>query len=302
MPISCYLTRFRTNDWLSIWLSYQYVCSRLFDLLNTILITFLATTTYGIYLEGRGKFITAAEWWYLNEETHALDDFERLSVITSKHIIVLTLWKTAIMIKALITFVIKQALWSMGLLPDTWNCGLRMRRECRERFPRHQLQRKPLVSNPGMHHGTCVTHVPWCMSGSLTCGGRGKRSRHSRRMRNPQFYVSGKRPIWTSLLFLTINTKVISIIIEAYPQLKRLMCSLRSSRQALIGLATVRRWKQAIAWGSVNVTHDLFRHIVFDICVCTHLSTKMYAYDFISFIFQTVTTYTMSTKTGTRFD
>ena len=25
---------------------------------------------------------------------------------------------------------------------------------------------------------------------------RGKRSRHSRRMRNPQFYVSGKRPIW----------------------------------------------------------------------------------------------------------
>ena len=23
------------------------------------------------------------------------------------------------------------------------------------------------VSDPGMHHGTCVTHVPWCMSGSL---------------------------------------------------------------------------------------------------------------------------------------
>ena len=54
------------------------------------------------------------------------------------------------------------------------------------------LQRKPLVSNPGKHHGTCVTHVPWCMSGSLTRGG-GKRSRHSRSMRNPQFCVSGKR-------------------------------------------------------------------------------------------------------------
>ena len=25
--------------------------------------------------------------------------------------------------------------WPMGLLPDTKNCGLRMRRECRERFP-----------------------------------------------------------------------------------------------------------------------------------------------------------------------
>ena len=38
-------------------------------------------------------------------------------------------------------------------------------------FSRHRLQRKPLVSDPGIHHGTCVTHVPWCMSGSLTCGG-----------------------------------------------------------------------------------------------------------------------------------
>ena len=36
-------------------------------------------------------------------------------------------------------------------------------------FPRRRFQRKPLVSDPGMHHGTCVTHVPWCMSGSLTC-------------------------------------------------------------------------------------------------------------------------------------
>ena len=26
----------------------------------------------------------------------------------------------------------------------------------------------PQVSDPDMHHGTCVTHVPWCMPGSLT--------------------------------------------------------------------------------------------------------------------------------------
>ena len=56
----------------------------------------------------------------------------------------------------------------MGLLPDTQNGGLRMRREC---FPGHRLQRKPLVGDPGMHHGTCVTHVPWWMSGLLTPGG-----------------------------------------------------------------------------------------------------------------------------------
>ena len=56
------------------------------------------------------------------------------------------------------------------------------------------------VSDPEMHHGACVTHVPWCMPGSLTSGffwrrWRGKRSRYSWRMRNPQFYVSGWRPI-----------------------------------------------------------------------------------------------------------
>ena len=35
-------------------------------------------------------------------------------------------------------------------------------------FPRRRLQSKQLACDPGMHHGTCVTHVPWCMSGSLT--------------------------------------------------------------------------------------------------------------------------------------
>ena len=58
----------------------------------------------------------------------------------------------------------------------------------------------PRVSDLDMHHGTCITHMPWCMPGSLTVGFfwsrfRGKHSRHSRRMCNPQFYLSGKRPI-----------------------------------------------------------------------------------------------------------
>ena len=38
-------------------------------------------------------------------------------------------------------------------------------------FPATRFLRKKLVIDPGMHHGTCVTHVPWCMSGSLTRGG-----------------------------------------------------------------------------------------------------------------------------------
>ena len=65
------------------------------------------------------------------------------------------------------------------------------------------------VSDPNMHYGMCVTHVPWCMPGSLTSGflwsrWRGERSRHSWRMRNPQIYVSGKRPIEMLSAWLTL--------------------------------------------------------------------------------------------------
>ena len=70
---------------------------------------------------------------------------------------------------------------------------VRMRRECRERFPRHRRWAIP----------TCITARAWrtcrdaCrdrqLSVSFEIGGGGKRSRHSRRMRNLQFYVSGKR-------------------------------------------------------------------------------------------------------------
>ena len=65
----------------------------------------------------------------------------------------------------------------------------------------------PRVSDPDMHHGTCVTHVPWCMLGSLTSGflwsrWREKRSQHSQRINNPQFQVSGNRPIHRSCSFV----------------------------------------------------------------------------------------------------
>ena len=45
---------------------------------------------------------------------------------------------------------------AIGLLPYAQKYGLRMHRECRERFP------ATAVSDLDMHHGTCVTHVPWC--------------------------------------------------------------------------------------------------------------------------------------------
>ena len=64
----------------------------------------------------------------------------------------------------------------------------------------------PLVRDPDMHRGTSVKHVPWCMLGSLTSGFlwsqlRRKRSQHSHRMHNLQFYVSDKRPMmWLDII------------------------------------------------------------------------------------------------------
>ena len=80
----------------------------------------------------------------------------------------------------------------MGLLPDTQTWGLCVHRECQKRFPRHRLQKKPLVSDPAMHHSTCATHVPWCMSGSPTRVG-GENVPGACATRN--FCVSGKRPM-----------------------------------------------------------------------------------------------------------
>ena len=54
--------------------------------------------------------------------------------------------------------------------PLTRYVKLQICRECQERFPLDR-QKKSLVSDPGMHHGTCLTPVSWCMPGSLTRGG-----------------------------------------------------------------------------------------------------------------------------------
>ena len=71
-------------------------------------------------------------------------------------------------------------------------------------FPLYRHQRKPLVIDPGMYHGTCVTHVPWCMSGSLTRGENVPSIPGA--CRNPQFNVSSERPMWWTLTLPGANT------------------------------------------------------------------------------------------------
>ena len=87
------------------------------------------------------------------------------------------------------------------------------------------LSKKPMgfLSDSGharalMHAG--ITNPRW----------RVKRSRHSRRMRNPQFYGSGKRPMKSQM---TSNTEVILRRLHHHA-LQRMMCCGKTGRTILI--------------------------------------------------------------------
>ena len=88
---------------------------------------------------------------------------------------------------------------------DCWACNGPLTRCVKLRVEREPgipgtFSLPPRVSDPDTQHDTCVTHVPWCMLGSLTSGflwsrWRVKRSWHSWHMHNQQFYVFGKSPM-----------------------------------------------------------------------------------------------------------
>ena len=132
------------------------------------------TLIYGTGINSKQRHVNKMKWWQpilTKDETIKIYDYKCGEIIASTEIIPtrsnLHRWRHIFAI----WFHYNSIEYSMGLLSDTQNCGLRMRPECRERIPHHRLQRKLIVSDPGMHHGTCVTHVSWCMSGSLIRGG-----------------------------------------------------------------------------------------------------------------------------------
>ena len=97
--------------------------------------------------------------------------------------------------------------------------------ECWERIPRLRRRRKLLVSDPDMHHDTCVWIAnPWW---------RGKRSRHSRRMRIPHFFVSGKRPIQSAVAVLIMWDKQFLVYEERF-QIPRNISILRNHGYVII--------------------------------------------------------------------
>ena len=131
----------------------------------------------------------------------------------------------------------------MGLLPDTQNCVLRMRRECRERFPRHR----------GLAIPTCIMTRAWrtchdaCRDHQLAVYWRKTCSRHSWRMRNPQFNVSGKRPMTTlysgGILKCIFTVKTSYDSVDIWPYMFNWHCTSTSSPNG-----SVSNRRQAVVW------------------------------------------------------
>ena len=67
------------------------------------------------------------------------------------------------------------------------------------------------VRDPDMHHGTCVTHLPWCMPGSLASsflwsqGGGGDVPGIPGACTTRNFYVSGKRPMMNHWVYIKLQ-------------------------------------------------------------------------------------------------
>ena len=128
----------------------------------------------------------------------------------------------------------------------------------------------PWVSDSDMHHDTFVTHVPWCMPGSLTncflwSRWPGKRSRHSRRMHNPQFCVSGKRPIERYCPSTIVVLMLSPVLCTQFPIDVILTLSNWSNREDMRGSAganhdETRQHRVYIVWGLLCNWKSWWRH------------------------------------------
>ena len=84
-----------------------------------------------------------------------------------------------------------------------------MHPECQERFPRHRGLAKPTcITAYACRDTRSVMHLGSLASGFLWSRWRGKRSRHSRGMRNSQLYVSVKRPMERSKTQVTTTSHI----------------------------------------------------------------------------------------------
>ena len=104
----------------------------------------------------------------------------------------------------------KTFIWRHGPFARYAKLRVRMRRECRERFPRHQGETVPTCITARASRTSRDACRDRKLMVSFEVGGGRKRSRYSRRTRNPQFYESGKRLIFIdALIYLTNGNELV---------------------------------------------------------------------------------------------
>ena len=132
-----------------------------------------------------------------------------------------------------------------------------MRRECRERFPRRELAIPTCIT------ARAVTHVPWCMPGSLTSdflwsSWWGKRSRHSRLMHNPQIFVSGRRPIEVTVNSISTKPKQNTIKRKTFCIFFSVYCTCTLLAIVIPNIYQVPKYSSITR--TTNLAFDVYRH------------------------------------------
>ena len=155
----------------------------------------------------------------------------------------------------------------------------------------------PRVSDPDMHHGTCVTHVPWCMPGLITTGFlwsrcRGSRSRHSwrnftylargpwlRHHRLPRVTTSNKGMLPCQMLE---TVSLLSKLTEQshckhWVRCPEFLANPRNHCNAIVGLMSImriyafdRNMSQAIPWVAIKYLTST----MISMLICLRVSNK----------------------------
>ena len=120
-------------------------------------------------------------------------------------------------------------------------------------FPALRGSKADSVSMTWWHHVTKNMHVPWCMPGSPTSGflwsrWQRKRFRHSRRMRNPQFCISGNRPMDKfSMVYARFGVSLVQFMFRNVSKFMHLIISFEHAAMVHCEI----RSTQWLVWASV---------------------------------------------------
>ena len=134
-----------------------------------------------------------------------------------------------------------------------------MHREFPGTFSPPLISKDPLVNDPDMHHGMCVTHVLWCMSGSLNCsvGDNVPGIPGTCAIRNFMYLVRGPWSAgWHSLIIATwCDTSSRAFVMKSYINNNRWLANVRYCFK----LATCRQLNANSSCYTMNSRHDVVK-------------------------------------------